>query len=125
MFDEKDKLITDELLNEVLTAEPGYALPDNFAEMIVEKADRRFVWAQYVREFLIYLAVIVGIAVVCAAMAFIWYDANWKNWLSFLSSNVTLVAGINFLLVFILFADRVLLRYFMHRAQIIEGHAHQ
>lgn len=50
-----------------------------------------------------------------AGMSFIWLGANWKEWLQFISENFALVAGLNILGVFILFADRVLLRYFFFR----------
>ncbi len=116
MFEEKQIFDTDKLLNEVLASEPEFALPENFADLMADKMGRRFAWGQYIKEFIIYLGVILGIAMVTAVMAFVWFDANWKNWFDFFLSNVTLVLGINFLLVFILFADRVLLRYFMYRA---------
>jgi hypothetical protein len=43
------------------------------------------------------------------------FDANPQEWLMVFMANIQLVAGIIFLLVFILFTDRVLLRYFMHK----------
>ncbi len=115
MLEEKHFDDTNKLLDEVLTSEPGFALPDNFADLMAEKMGRRFAWMQYLKEFLIYLGVIVGIAVASAAMALFWFDADWRKWLDFLLTNMTLVAGVNFLLVFVLFADRVLLRYFLFR----------
>lgn len=106
------------LVDEVLKKEPNFVLPDNFAESVVLKVDRKFTLEHYFKEFLIYLGVIVGIVVVSAAMAFIWYEANWQDWLNFLISNFSLLAGINILVVFILFADRVLLRYFFYKSSI-------
>lgn len=116
MLKDKTHFDSEELLNEVLIAEPGYSLPDNFAGMLADKIGNRFAWEQYLKEFLIYVAVIVGIVAVSAGMALIWFDADWKTWLTFLTSNIALVAGINFILMFILFADRVLLRYFMYKS---------
>jgi hypothetical protein len=116
MLEDKKSFDSDKLLDEVLMAEPSYTLPDNFAGMLAEKVGRRFSWEQYIKEFLIYLAVILGIIAVSAGMAFVWYEANWQEWLDFLMTNATWVAGINFLVVFILFADRVLLRYFLDKA---------
>ena len=116
MFEEERKLDTDKLINEVLKTEPEFFLSADFADGIAEKVGRKFAWQQYIREFLVYLAVIVGIAMASAAMAFFWFNADWKGWLDFLVSNAILVAGINLLLIFVLFTDRVLLRYFMFRS---------
>ncbi len=107
----------EKIVDEALKSEPNFSLPDNFAEMVAEKVGRKFAWQQYVMEFLIYLGAFVGIAIISAAIALIWYDTNWTEWLNFILTNVGLVVGINFLAVFILFADRVLLRYFMFKAE--------
>ena len=116
MLEEKTSFDTDKLIDEVLKAEPDYALPENFAGMLAEKVGKQFAWQQYFHEFLIYLGVILAMVVVSAAMAFIWFEADWQEWLQFLISNAAFVAGINILVVFILFADRVLLRYFMFKS---------
>uniref|UniRef100_UPI0032167E90 hypothetical protein n=1 Tax=uncultured Draconibacterium sp. TaxID=1573823 RepID=UPI0032167E90 len=116
MLEDKTPFDSEKLLDEVLSTDPGYMLPDNFADVLAEKVGRSFAWEQYVKEFLIYLAVIIGIGIVSAVMALVWFDADWKEWLNFLQLNSTLVAGLNILVVFVLFADRVLLRYFMYRA---------
>lgn len=114
MLDNEKYLDNDAFIDEILKQEPAYQLPDGFASKVAFTVGQRFAWQQYVREFLIYLAAIIGIAVVTAGMAFIWYEANWKNWLDFLVTNGILIAGINLLVVFVLFADRVLLRYFFY-----------
>lgn len=118
MLDHKNIFNSDKLLDEVLKTEPDYSLPGNFAGMVADKVGRRLVWNNYLKEFLIYLAVIAGITLVSAGMALVWYDADWKNWLDFLVSNTGFVAGINIIVVFILFADRVLLRYFMYKSSL-------
>lgn len=106
------------LLDEVLKSDPGFTLPDDFADKIAAKAGRKFIWEQYIYEFLIYLGAFAGIAAVTIAMAFIWYGANWQEWVRFFTGNLSLVAGVSFLFVFILFADRVLLRYFFYRSSV-------
>ncbi|MDX8341722.1 hypothetical protein SLH46_21160 [Draconibacterium sp. IB214405] len=116
MYNEDRNFDTDQLLKEAFTSEPEFKLSENFTDLLVEKVEKRFAWAQYLREFLIYLSVLFGIMVVSAVLAFVWYNAKVDNWLSFLASNASLVIGINLLVVFVLFADRVLLRYFMYRA---------
>ncbi len=106
------------IVDEALKSEPNFTLPDNFAEMVAEKVSRKLAWQQYVKEFLIYLGAFVGIAMVSAAIALIWYDTNWTEWLDFFVSNISFIVGINILVIFILFADRVLLRYFMFKSKV-------
>ena len=105
------------LVDEALKTEPDFSLPDNFAEMVAEKASRKFAWELYLKEFLIYLGAFIGMGIVSAAIALIWYDTNWKVWLDFFVSNFSFIAGISTLAIFILFADRVLLRYFMFKSE--------
>lgn len=116
MLSDKTPNDPDQLVDEALKSEPGYTLPDNFAAMVAERVGRRFAWEQYFKEFLVYLGAIAGIGVVSAVMALIWFEADWNEWLGFVVSNAALVAGINFLVVFVLFIDRVVLRYFMFRS---------
>lgn len=115
MYNEEKYFDTEKLLDEVLKTEPEFKLSDNFANLLVEKIDRKFAWQQYLREFMIYLGVIVGLLAVPVAIQFIFFSPNWHEWIRTLTNNISLIGGILFLLVFILFADRVLLRYFMHK----------
>lgn len=105
------------LVDEALTAEPSFLLSANFADLVAAKVSRKLAWEQYVKEFLIYLSAFVGMGIVSAAIALIWYDTSWKEWLDFIVSNVGLLVGINIIVVFILFADRVLLQYFLFKAE--------
>lgn len=116
MYNEEKYFDTEKLLDEVLKTEPEFTLSDNFANMLVEKIERKFAWQQYLREFLIYLGAITGLLAVPVAIQFIFFDANLHEWFRILTSNISLVGGVLFLLVFILFTDRVLLRYFMHKS---------
>lgn len=115
MLKDKKHTVTDELLDEILASEPKYSLSNDFADKLAAKVGRKYTLEQYFREFLIYIGALVGIATVLAGMALIWYQANIQEWLDFLLSNISLVAGINLLIVFILFADKVLLPYFFYR----------
>ncbi|MBN1987399.1 MAG: hypothetical protein JW761_13895 [Prolixibacteraceae bacterium] len=105
-------------LNEVLKSEPKYTLPENFADMVAGKMARRFAWELYVKEFLVYLGAVTGILAVAVIMAFIWFAADLKAWTDFLLANISWVAGINILGLFILFADRVLLRYLFYKISL-------
>ncbi|WP_347838353.1 hypothetical protein [uncultured Draconibacterium sp.] len=115
MYNDNRNFNTDKLFKEAVTLEPEFKLSENFTDALVKKVERRFAWQQYLKEFAIYLAVILGIMVVAAVLAFVWYDVTVSGWLTFLSANASLVVGVTLLVVFVLFADRVLLRYFMYR----------
>jgi len=118
MLDKEKYIDSNNLIDEVLKTNPGFSLSDNFADVLAEKINRKYEWQQYIKEFLIYLGVFAGMALATGAMAFIWFGADWKVWLDFIKSNVGLVIGINIISVFVLFADRVLLRYFMFKSKV-------
>lgn len=109
---------SEDFLDEVLKSEPKYSLPDYFADKVATKVSRKFAWELYFKEFLIYMGVIAGILLVAAAMAFIWFTADLKMWKEFLLSNISWVAGVNILVVFVLFTDRVLLRYLFYKMSL-------
>jgi len=116
MLKDKNHINTGELLDEVLMTEPRFTLSEDFADALTEKISRRFTWGLYFKEFLIYLGVIVGIAAVFATTTFLLNEGSWKNWLSVLTTNAWLIIGVNILVIFVLFLDRVLLRYFMFQS---------
>lgn len=116
MLNEEKYFEVDDLLDEALKTDPEYKLSDNFADVLAEKMGRRFAWEQYIREFLIYLGAIIGLLAVPFTIQLVFFGANWQEWLRLIANNSSLVIGILFLVIFILFADRVLLRYFMHRS---------
>ena len=103
----------DHILDEVLTTEPDFFLSDGFTDRLLEKIQKRQVWNQYLREFYIYLGALAGILAVLAGMLLIWFQDDLSDWMNFLSAQISLVIGIYFILIFILFIDRVLLPYFM------------
>ena len=116
MYNEDKYFDTDKLLNEALKTEPYFVLPENFADLVASKMERKFALKQYFREFLIYLFAIIGLLVVPVTIQFVFFGAVWQDWVHLITNNITLMGGIIFLLIFVLFADRVLLRYFMHRS---------
>jgi len=118
MLKDKKHTAIDELLDEVLTAEPEYTLSDGFADKLAQKAVKRYTLEQYFREFLIYMGALVGLAGISAGLAFIWYRANVAVWLDFLTANISWVAGINVLIVFVLLADKVFLPYLFYRSSL-------
>jgi fumarate reductase subunit C len=85
---------------------------------MAEKMSRKFAWGQYLKEFGVYVGVVAGILVILGVVQIFLVGADWKNWLDFITKNLAIVIGIVSISVFILFADRVLLRYFLHRSKI-------
>lgn len=116
MYNEDNHSTTEEIVNEALKGDPGFALSANFADRMAEKMGHKFAWSQYLNEFLIYLGTIAGMVAVAATLVFVGYGADWKLWLDFVLSNVIWVGGLSLLLLFVLFADRVLLQYFLYRS---------
>jgi len=116
MYNEDKYFDTEKLLDEALNTDPQFKLSDNFADVLAEKMSRKFAWQQYFREFLIYIGAIVGLLAVPVTIQFVFFDANLQEWLRLIVDNISLAGGIMFLVIFILFADRVLLRYFMNRS---------
>lgn len=115
MQKDERKIDSNEFLIKVMKSEPGFTVSDHFVDRVTARVSRKMIWKQYVKEFLIYLAVIAGIAVSLVAMAFIWYGAVWNEWLNYLLNNSILILGIGFMIVFVLFIDKTLLPYFLSR----------
>ena len=120
MYNEEKYFDTNKLLDEVLKSETEFKLSENFADILAEKMDRKFAWKEYFREFFIYLGAIVGLVAVPVIIQFALFGASLKDWLQIIANNYALVIGISVLLVFVLFADKVLLRYFMHKSNASE-----
>lgn len=111
-----DKYIkTEKLINEALRTPLSINLPDNFAGIVASKAVRRFAWKHYFREFLVYFYSFLGLVAVTVSVAFILLGADWQIWKQFLVDNSSLIISLKFLALFVLFADKVLLQYFMYR----------
>lgn len=115
MSDRNNKTDTDRMVDEILKSDPGYTLPDDFADRLSHRFEKHFSWNLYFNEFLIYLATIAGIIFTAVAMAYFLMSELWGEWLKAFFNHWEEVAGIVILLTFILFADRVLLRYFSYR----------
>ena len=109
----KDKKAFEDIFDSALKAETDFLLPDDFAEKISLKLYRQITWKSYLNEFFIYLSVFVLIIIQGLAIVY-WVDNDfWGKVLVFIQEKYLLIAGINLILVLILFADKVLLRYFL------------
>ncbi|MBN2774480.1 MAG: hypothetical protein JXR31_09555 [Prolixibacteraceae bacterium] len=105
----------EKFIDEVLKTDPGFKLPDDFADRLALKFEKHFAWSQYIREFLIWLSVGLGIILTTVGMLILMMTETWHKWFGIVMDNLTGSIGILFILTFILFIDRVLLRYFSFR----------
>ena len=121
MHNEDTHFDKEQMLDEVLKTGPDYLLSDNFAFNLAKIVDRKITWASYWNEFLVYMGTIAGIAAIWVGVLFLQFEADWKQWLDFFTSHLTLILGTSLLAVFVLFADRVLLRYFMNKSSLDAG----
>jgi hypothetical protein len=102
---------TDRWIEQSLQSEPGFSLPDNFADRVTDRFERHVALQNYFREFLIYLFAGIGLAGAAIAMFFFLMSDIWAKLARWAGANILELAGLALLLIFILFADRVMLRY--------------
>ena len=100
----------DQIIEKSFRTEPDFHLPDDFTSKIVFAVDQQEQWRTNVTEYLNILGIITALILVVAGFYF-YVDSNLMlEVLSFISGNIIQVILIGFILHFILFADRVLLR---------------
>ncbi len=105
----------DQILDETLKSEPDFNLPSDFAELLSLKISKQSVLKQYINEFFLYLSVFMAIAGLSIATIY-WMDQTILDQIIlFIQQKYLAIIGINLILVFILFTDKVLLRYFHFR----------
>jgi hypothetical protein len=115
MLKDNDYKETGQVIEDILKMDPGYVLSENFAEKLTQKIERRFAWNTYIKEFLIYFGAVTGIIATSVAMVFFLMSDIWIKWINIFLSNSEVIIGIAFIMSFILFADKVLLRYFSYK----------
>lgn len=98
----------DQLLDKLLKEEPGYFLPDDFADQLIKKISIQQSFKQYITEFLTILGVVIGIIVAFGGTCYFIDEENFIVLKSLLFNNYTLVVAM--FVLFIFFMDRVLLK---------------
>ena len=105
---------TDQIIRDVLKSAPvDLSLSDGFADMVTLKVREKMAWEQYMKEFLIYLGTVIGIVSTPLIVIYFYDPEFWGEVKSTFLSNPGIVTGIAIILIFILFTDRFLLRYFL------------
>jgi len=98
----------DRLLDKLLMEDPGYLLPEDFADHLVKKIRIQLSFKQYITEFLTILGAVIGIIVAFGGTCYFINEENFIEIKSILFNNYTLVIAM--FVLFIFFMDRVLLK---------------
>lgn len=105
----------DHILEKSLASEPGFKLPADFDSKLTQAVVRREQWKVDLREYFLYSTVILAFAVIVGAFYF-FINPNFIYWAwGFVTRNWVPVVASIFLLNFIFFTDKVLLRLLFSR----------
>ncbi|VAW20198.1 hypothetical protein MNBD_BACTEROID01-330 [hydrothermal vent metagenome] len=119
MLKDKKNIHAGTFLDEALKHEPDFFLPDDFADKMALEIEKRLAWSQYLKEFIIYFGVIAGIIVIALAIIFFFDAESWANLANIFLSNINTIVGVGLIILFVFFTDKVLLRYFSHKAKLM------
>lgn len=100
----------DQIIEKSFRSEPVFSLPANFAGKVTLRIVSREQWKTDLREYLYVLGVLLALLAVVSGFYYFVDKAFVLRAIAFLSENVTMVVSTAFLLNFIFFADKVLLR---------------
>jgi len=105
----------DELVDKSLKIEPGYLLSDGFAQRISLRIARRLTWKSDLLEYLSILAVVVALIGVACGTYFFTNKDGFMTFVELVKRNLIPFILVAFILNFVFFADRVLLRLLFNR----------
>lgn len=105
----------DILINNSIRHQPDFQLPDDFAQKVTFLVVKRAQWKTDLGEYLSLTAFFIAILLVVAGLFFYLDKAIVIQVFTFVSAHALQVAFAIFILNFILFADRVLLRLLFTR----------
>lgn len=101
----------DRIIEKSFRTEPDFHLPDDFTGKVVFAVGQREQWKSNLTDYLNILGIITALILVVAGFYFYIDSKMMLKFFSFVSANLLQVILIGFILNFILFADRVLLRF--------------
>jgi hypothetical protein len=105
----------DQMIEKSFKSEPEFQLPVDFAQKVTSQVIRREQWKTDLREYLFITGVLLSLLAVVAGFYYFVDKALVIRVLSFISENTIPVISIVFILNFIFFADKVLLRLLFSR----------
>jgi hypothetical protein len=105
----------DQIIEKSLKTEPEFRLSANFTQKVVFKVVRRERWLTDLKEYLYLLGVLLSLLVVVSCFYYFIDKEFVLKAFTFVSENIIQVVLTVFLLNFIIFADKVLLRLLFSR----------
>jgi hypothetical protein len=105
----------DQIIEKSFRTEPNFQLPSDFAQKVMFSVVKREQWKNDLIEYISLSAVILSLIAVVVGLYYYIDKEFVMNVFSLVSGNVVQVVLVLFLLNFILFADRVLLRLLFSR----------
>lgn len=105
----------DQIIEKSFGTEPGFQLPADFAQKVAFSVVRRQQWKADLREYFYLLAVVVSLLAVVFGFYYFVDKELITRLFSWLSENIIQVVFAAFVLNFVFFADRVLLRLLFNR----------
>lgn len=100
----------DSAIEKSFSTEPEYNLPVDFAQFVTSAVVRREQWKNDLYEYLYFTAISIFLLVIISGTYYLVNKDLLMQFFTFISQNVVQVVFVVFILNFILFADRVLLR---------------
>lgn len=105
----------DQIIEGSFRAEPGFRLPVDFAQKVSFSIVRKEQWKTDLREYLYLTGVLLALLIAVSGFYYFIDKAFVLKTISFLTENMIPVILTAFLLNFIFFADKVLLRLLFSR----------
>ena len=105
----------DQVIDKSFRTEIDFQLPVDFAQKVTVQIVRREQWKTDLREYLYILGVLLSLLVLVLGFYYFVDKAFILQAFAFLSGNIIPVISIVFILNFIFFADKVLLRLLFSR----------
>ncbi len=105
----------DRIIEKGFSSDPGFSLSVDFAQRLTLKVIGREQWKNDLREYFLLSSVVVALVLVVAGFYYFVNEDFVLKAIDFLSTNLIPVISVLFLLNFIFFADKVILRHVFRR----------
>ena len=115
-----NKNAQDQIIEDTFTHEPGFRLPDDFAQKVTAGLKRRSQWKSDLSDYLNINAVVILILTFVGGTYYFINRTIVIQAITFISNNILAVGSLLLILNFILFADRVILPLLFNRWKINE-----
>jgi hypothetical protein len=109
----KDELT--EILDRSLRGEPDFRLPVDFAQKVISSIVKRERWKSDLQDYFFLTAIIVGLIAAASGIYYLVDKELLVRAFNFCEKNWVTVAFLFFTINFVLFVDKVLLRFLFNR----------